>query len=184
MSAVERPSAARVHRAATITGPGTTELLAQPTREPDVGEVRVRLEGCGVCASNLPVWEGRPWFQYPFEAGAPGHEGWGRIDALGAEVSGFEIGERVALISGHAYAETDIAPADALVKLPRELDDHPFPGEPLGCAMNIFARSDIQPGHTVAIVGAGFLGVLLTQLATKAGAHVLAIGAQLLRCAV
>jgi threonine dehydrogenase-like Zn-dependent dehydrogenase len=149
--------------------------MAQPTREPGPGEVRVRLEGCGVCASNLPVWEGRPWFQYPIAAGAPGHEGWGRIDALGEGVQGFETGERVALISGHAYAEMDITSAEGLVKLPPELDDEPFPGEPLGCAMNIFERSGVRAGQTVAIVGAGFLGVLLTQLAVHAGAQVVAI---------
>jgi threonine dehydrogenase-like Zn-dependent dehydrogenase len=51
----------------------------------------------------------------------------------------------------------------------------PFPGEPLGCAMNIFERSDVRPGHSVAIVGAGFLGLLLTQLASKAGAHVVTL---------
>ncbi len=50
--------------------------------------------------------------------------------------------------------------------LPPELAGQPFPGEPLGCAMNIFRRSDIQPGQTVAIVGIGFLGALLTRLAT------------------
>lgn len=164
-----------VHRAAVIVGPRAAKLAAQPTREPGRGEVRVRLEGSGVCASNLPVWEGRPWFDYPFEAGAPGHEGWGRVDALGDDASGFVVGDRVALISGHAYAEVDVASADALVKLPRDLDDKPFPGEPLGCAMNIFERGDIQSGQRVAIVGVGFLGVLLTQLAVHAGAHVLAI---------
>lgn len=173
MSAAERLT--HVHRAAVITSPMHAKVVAQPTREPAADEVRVRLEGCGVCASNLPVWEGRPWFKYPFEAGAPGHEGWGRIDALGADVAGFDIDDRVALISGHAYAETDMAPADAVVRLPSELDAHPFPGEPLGCAMNIFERSDIHSGHSVSIVGAGFLGVLLTQLAVRSGAQVLAI---------
>uniref|UniRef100_UPI00262FD076 zinc-binding dehydrogenase n=1 Tax=uncultured Sphingomonas sp. TaxID=158754 RepID=UPI00262FD076 len=59
--------------------------------------------------------------------------------------------------------------------LPPALDGHPFPGEPLGCAMNIFRRADIRPGHTVAIVGIGFLGAILTRLATDAGARVIAI---------
>jgi threonine dehydrogenase-like Zn-dependent dehydrogenase len=55
------------------------------------------------------------------------------------------------------------------------LDGQPFPGEPLGCAFNIFRRSDIQAGQTVAIVGIGFLGAILTRLATDAGARVIAI---------
>jgi threonine dehydrogenase-like Zn-dependent dehydrogenase len=61
------------------------------------------------------------------------------------------------------------------VPLPTALDGAPFPGEALGCAFNIFKRSAIQPGHDVAIVGIGFLGALLTQLASKAGARVIAI---------
>ena len=51
----------------------------------------------------------------------------------------------------------------------------PFPGEPLGCAMNIFRRSEIRAGQTVAIVGIGFLGAILTRLVTDAGARVIAI---------
>jgi NADPH:quinone reductase len=80
----------------------------------------------------------------------------------------------VAALSYNAYAEYDLAATDAVVRLPAELADQPFPGEPLGCAMNIFRRSDIQPGHKVAIIGIGFLGVLLTELASAA-ARVIAI---------
>ncbi len=161
--------------AATIGAPGEIELGETALPEPAPDEVRVRLEGCGVCASNLPPWEGRPWFQYPMAPGALGHEGWGRIDRLGSRVTGFEIGERVGLLSQHAYAQFDVAPAAAVVRLPDKLDHVPFPAEPLGCALNIFRRSAIRPGQTVAIVGIGFLGALLTQLASRAGARVLAI---------
>ncbi|MGI8546077.1 MAG: MDR/zinc-dependent alcohol dehydrogenase-like family protein [Gemmatimonadaceae bacterium] len=143
--------------------------------EPGPGEVRIRLTGSGVCASNLPVWEGREWFKYPQAPGAPGHEGWGTVDAVGAGVNNVGVGDRVAALSYSAYAEHDIAKADAVVQLPPELADTPFPGEPLGCAMNIFRRSDIRPGQTVAVVGIGFLGALLTQLAKAAGARVIAI---------
>ncbi|HEX2494256.1 MAG TPA: zinc-binding dehydrogenase [Steroidobacter sp.] len=165
----------RRQRAAKLVEPMKMEVVLTTTASPGPGEVRVRLEGCGVCASNLPVWEGRPWFQYPVAAGSPGHEGWGVVDAVGEGVEDLEPGERVALLSGNAYAEYDVAPREAVVRLPRELSGWPFPGEPLGCAMNILERSDLRPGHSVAIVGAGFLGVLLTQLAVKAGAHVVVI---------
>src|SRR5947208_1405520 len=86
-----------------------------PPPHPAAGEVRVRLEGCGVCASNLPVWEGRPWFRYPLDSGAPGHEGWGVVDAVGDGVQGVAAGERVAFLSNRAYAEYDVAKGDALV---------------------------------------------------------------------
>src|SRR5919199_1248508 len=161
--------------AAVITEPKHIQIQDVAVPQPGANEVRVRLEGCGVCASNLPVWEGRKWFDYPREPGSPGHEGWGHVDAIGSEVKDFQIGDRVALISYHAYAEYDLIPAGSVLKLPPALDGNPFPGEPLGCAINVFRRSDIQPGQTVAIVGIGFLGALLTELCSHAGARVLAI---------
>jgi len=162
-------------RAAVLAGPEQVRIAKVPLPEPGEAEVRVRLEGCGVCGSNLPPWEGRPWFKYPFSPGSPGHEGWGEIDAIGPKVTRVRVGERVALLSYHAYAEYDIAPEDALVCIPPELNGKPFPGEPLGCAMNVFRRCDIQPGQTVAIVGIGFLGALLCAWISRAGAKVLAI---------
>jgi threonine dehydrogenase-like Zn-dependent dehydrogenase len=170
MSAMLQPRLQQ--QAAMLTAPATIQLRSCEILEPAVGEVRVRLQGCGVCASSLPVWEGRPWFKYPIEPGTPGHEGWGRVDALGAGVTDLDIGDRVALISNHAFAQFDVAPRAAIVRLPAALDRHPFPGEPIGCAMNIFERSDIRADHSVAIVGGGFLGALLTQLATHIGAGV------------
>lgn len=161
--------------AAVVTAPGKVDFERVPMPNPGPGEVRVRLEGCGVCGSNLAPWQGKPWFQYPLQPGEPGHEGWGRVDALGPEVGDLKVGERVAMLSYRAFAEYDIAPATSMVVLPPELDGQPFPGEALGCAMNVFRRSDIFPGQVVAIVGIGFLGAVLTALCTKAGASVIAI---------
>ncbi|MDX6721376.1 MAG: hypothetical protein QOJ63_3630, partial [Solirubrobacteraceae bacterium] len=72
-------------------------------------------------------------------------------------------------------AEYDVAAADAVVALPRALDGLPFPGEALGCAMNVLHRCDLAAGQTVAVVGVGFLGALLVQLAAGAGARVIAL---------
>lgn len=174
MSAGSRPRGAR-QRVASLVGPMHTEIATADVPEPGAGQLRVRLEGCGVCASSLPVWEGRPWFEYPRPAGSPGHEGWGVVDAVGEGVVDIECGERVAVISGHAYAEYDVADRAAVVRLPREFDGLPFPGEPFGCAMNIWERADVRPEHTLAIVGTGFLGLLLTQLASRQGTRVVAV---------
>jgi threonine dehydrogenase-like Zn-dependent dehydrogenase len=162
-------------RVAVITAPGKVELFRQPVREPGAGAVRIRLEGCGVCGSNLNVWQGRDWFSYPQVPGTPGHEGWGVVDAVGEGVAGLLAGQRVAVLSHHAFAEYDMADASAVVPLPDELAGRPFPGEPLGCVMNVFRRADIQTGQTIAIVGIGFLGALLTQLASRVGARVIAL---------
>jgi len=162
-------------KAAVITAPKTVEIQEVSMPQPAAGQVRLRLEGCGLCASNIPVWEGRVWFSYPIAAGNPGHEGWGVVDAVGEGVTNMQPGDRVAALSYNAYAAYDIADADKVVKLPDSLAGKPFPGEPLGCAMNIFKRSDISEGQTVAILGIGFLGALLVQLAKHAGAKVIAV---------
>lgn len=163
-------------RAAVLTAPGRVRIEGR--RTPDVGrtQVRVRMEGCGVCGSNLPVWEGRPWFTYPLEAGAPGHEGWGRVEAVGDAVADVRPGQRVAVLSYHAFADADVADASQVVVLPEALATQPFPGEALGCAWNVFRRAEVQAGHAVAIVGVGFLGALLVQLCAREGARVIALG--------
>ena len=161
-------------KAAVVTGPGTFEVRDEARPEPGPSQVRFRLQGCGVCASNLTPWEGPEWMAFPTEPGGLGHEGWGLVDAVGSDVTLAKVGDRVAALSYRAYAEYDLADETALVVLPESLKG-PFPGEPLGCAMNIFRRADVKAGHTVAIVGVGFLGAILTRLATDAGARVIAV---------
>lgn len=161
--------------AAVLTGARVMRVEQVPVPEPRTGELRVRLEGCGVCGSNVEPWEGQPWSTYPGEPGGLGHEGWGMVDAVGAGVTDFAIGDRVATLAGHSFAQHDIARADMTVKLPAGLAGMAMPGEPLGCVMNIFRRADVLAGQTVAIIGIGFLGALLTRLCTDAGARVIAI---------
>jgi threonine dehydrogenase-like Zn-dependent dehydrogenase len=162
-------------QAAVMRGEGRVQLERVPVPRPGANEVCVRLQGCGVCASNLPVWAGRPWFRYPLDPGMPGHEGWGEIAALGDEVGDFKVGERVALLSGRAYADYDVAATDAIARIPANATSLPLPGEPLACAMNIFRRSQLERGQWVAVVGVGFIGALLVQLAVSAGARVIAL---------
>jgi threonine dehydrogenase-like Zn-dependent dehydrogenase len=162
-----------VPRAALIREGRSLELVDVPRPDPGEGEVRLRLEGCGVCGSDLAVWSGRPWFEYPRPAGAPGHEGWGVVDAVGDGVTGLTEGMRVTGLSYRAYADYDIARAEDLVALPEGTDA--FPGEALGCAVNVLRRSGVGGGETVAVVGAGFLGCVIVQLAVAAGARVLAV---------
>ena len=175
LSTAHAPLQTATYRAAVVVAPGQVELQSRPKPEVGPNQVRVRLEGCGVCGSNQPVWEGRPWFNYPLEAGAPGHEGWGVVDEIGESVTTVQPGQRVAVLSYHAFAEYDVPEASNVLPLPPALDGQPFPGEALGCAMNVFRRSDIQPHHTIAIVGVGFLGAVLINLAAKTGARTIAI---------
>jgi len=161
--------------AGVVEGPGRARLESVAIPTPGPGEVRVQLEGSGVCGSNLPVWEGRPWFDYPLPAGAPGHEGWGVVDAVGSGVDTVVAGQRVASLGSRAFAEYEVTSADGVVPLPSTLAGQAFPGEPLGCAVNVFRRSAIAAGDTVVIIGIGFLGAIVTRLASRAGARVIAV---------
>src|SRR5699024_8942672 len=165
----------KIMQAAVITEPRTVEMQSVTIPEPADDEVRVKLEGCGLCASDLPVWEGRTWFSYPRKAGSPGHEAWGEVDAVGKKVKAVRPGCRITGLFYNAYAEYDIAKETEVIELPQILSDRPFPGEPLGCAMNIFHRCSIKRGDKVAIVGIGWLGSLLAQLIRHAGATVIAL---------
>jgi threonine dehydrogenase-like Zn-dependent dehydrogenase len=162
-------------RAATLIAPGTFEIQHVLVPKPGPDEMLVRIEGCGVCASNIPPFEGRDWFKYPMTPGQLGHEAWGVVEEAGEAINQFRVGDRVAILTNHAYAEYDLARERQTVRLPAALDGKPFPAEPLGCAINIFRRSRITKGQTVAIVGIGFLGALLTRLASDIGANVIAI---------
>lgn len=161
--------------AAVVTGPGKLRVERVPVPEPGSGEVRVKLSGCGVCASNLEPWAGPDWMEFPTRPGGLGHEGWGRVDAIGSGVRGLAVGDPVTALFYNSYAQYDVGLADSVVRIPPALADRPFPGEPLGCAMNVFRRSDIRPGQVVAIVGLGFLGAVLARLASAAGAKVVAV---------
>ena len=161
-------------RAAVLAGPRWFELAEVRPPEPRPGEVRVRVEGCGVCGSNLPPWQGREWFRYPFAPGAPGHEGWGVVTAAGPEVRGLGEGDRVALLSTASFADEEVLPASLAVPLPPGLAG-PFPGEAIGCAVNVVRRARIARGERVAVVGTGFLGLVAVRLAAHAGARVLAL---------
>lgn len=175
----ELRAAAATTRAAVLVEPRRFEIEDVPRPAPGAGQALIRIEGCGVCASNLPLWQGREWFRYPLAPGTGGHEAWGVVEELGGpRPSGpapIAAGERVAFLSGRAYAEHDVAELGGIVRLPRELDGRPFPAEPLACAINVFRRSRIVSGQTVAVVGVGYLGLLLIQLAARTGARVLAL---------
>src|SRR5262250_933055 len=136
--------------AAVITGSQKTETAEAAIPEPSAHEVRVKVEGCGVSASNIPLWEGRNRFNYPRDAGAPGREAWGRIDAVGREVKDLSPGDRVTMLSYHSFAEYDLARANEVAPLPHSLMGKPFPGEALAGAMNVFRRAGVAPNENVA----------------------------------
>jgi threonine dehydrogenase-like Zn-dependent dehydrogenase len=149
-------------RAVTISAARRAQPVEVRMPRPMRGEVLIRVEGCGVCGSSLPLWQGRDWFAYPLEPGAPGHEVWGMTAA----------DRRVAVLSQHGFAEWDVARESDVVELPDALDGIPFPGEALACAVNVVKRARVRRGSQVAVVGMGFLGTTCARLCELQGADV------------
>jgi D-arabinose 1-dehydrogenase-like Zn-dependent alcohol dehydrogenase len=183
---------------------GPFELVQKEFPEPGPGHVRIRVQACGICHSDVLTKEGMwPGIQYPR---SPGHEVAGIVDAVGPDVPVFKTGQRVGLgwHGGHCnycepcrrgdfilcknaqiagisddggYADYVIAPANALAFLPEGLS--PIDAGPLMCAgvttFNALRNSGARPGDTVAIVGIGGLGHLAVQFAAKSGYRTVAI---------
>lgn len=184
---------------------GHFETVDRPTPEPGRGHVRIRVEACGICHSDVLVKEGYwPGIQYPR---VPGHEIAGRVDAVGPDVSQWKAGQRVGVgwHGGHCfvcdpcrrgdfiqcrvekvtgisfdggYAEYVIAPAEALAAIPDGLKAEE--AAPLLCAgittFNSLRHSGATSGQTVAVQGIGGLGHLGIQYARQMGFRTVAIG--------
>jgi propanol-preferring alcohol dehydrogenase len=167
---------------------GRLQLAERPVPEPGPGEVRVKVEACGVCHGEMVAIRGfHPAARYPR---VPGHEVIGRIDALGEGVTGWAPGQRVGIgwsggshtdITGltrdGGYAEYTVARTSALVPIPDELSA--VDAAPLMCAgvttFDALRHSVARMGDVVAIQGIGGLGHLAIQYARKAGFHVVAL---------
>jgi D-arabinose 1-dehydrogenase-like Zn-dependent alcohol dehydrogenase len=181
------------------------EIVERDIPKPDAGQVRIKVQACGVCHSDALTKEGQwPGIEYPR---VPGHEIAGIIDELGEGVAEWKKGQRVGVgwHGGHdgtclscrrgdfrncqnlkvpgisydgGYQQYMVAPADALVTMPEGLSD--VEAAPLLCAgittYNALRHSGAFPGDLVAVQGIGGLGHLGIQFANKFGYKVAAIG--------
>lgn len=192
-------------RAVQVARPGgPLELVEQPVPEPGPGTVRIKVEACGICHSDVITKEGGiPGIAYPR---VPGHEVAGRIDAVGPGVPDWKVGQRVGVgwhggYCGHCepcrrgelfacvdgrvtgvssdggYGEYMVAPASALALIPDDLSA--VEAAPLLCAgvttFNALRNSGARPGDLVAVHGLGGLGHLGVQFAARLGYDTVAI---------
>jgi propanol-preferring alcohol dehydrogenase len=194
----------RTYKAVQVTKPGKLEMVERAVTEPAAGQVRIRVEACGVCHTDAYTVEGGfPGLTFPR---VPGHEVIGKIEVLGPGVQDWQIGQRVGIgyMAGHCghcehcrcgdfvncqnqplsgchmdggYAEVMIALATGLVAIPDDLSS--VEAAPLLCAglttFNGLRNSKARPGELVAIQGVGGLGHLAIQFARGMGFQVVAI---------
>jgi threonine dehydrogenase-like Zn-dependent dehydrogenase len=159
-------------RAAQIAGTRRVRVEEIALPQPSPRQLRFRVEGCGVSA--YPDWSANGEARLlPF--GEPGNEAWGTVDAVGSEVRHLRGGDRIAAFSQRGFAEYDVVEAHAAFALPEQLVGVPFPAALLGGVMDVFERARVVAGQVVGIVGIGFLGAALVQLAALSGAKVIAL---------
>src|SRR5215831_17982742 len=192
-----------MYRAIQVTKPGEFEAVMKPLVDPGPGQVRIRVEACGVCHSDSGTVEASFPISWPR---VPGHEVVGRIDALGSDVHGWTVGQRVgvgflggscgycefcrngALVNCRnqeytgihddgGYAEVMLAKASGLVSIPKDLLS--VDAAPLLCAglttFSALRNAPAKAGELVAVVGIGGLGHLGVQYARHMGFEVAAI---------
>jgi propanol-preferring alcohol dehydrogenase len=196
---------ANTYKAVEISAPSTFRVVERTMTEPGPGQVRLRVEACGVCHSDVGTVAGTyPGLKLPR---VPGHEVVGRVDALGPDVSRWKIGQRVGvgflggedlvcepyrrgdmancqnpvvtgITSDGGYAEVTIAEAQGIAAIPDELTS--AEAAPLLCAglttFNALRNAGLRGGDLVAVQGVGGLGHLGIQFARHLGFRTVAIG--------
>lgn len=193
------------YTAVEVSEPGQLRAVQRRVADPGPGQVRIRVEACGICHSDAATVMGAyPGLTLPR---VPGHEVVGRIEAIGSGVSKWKIGQRVGvgLIAGEdgtcepcrrgdmvncehpvmagittdgGYAEVMIAEARGIVSIPEELTS--VEAAPLLCAgittYNALRNGGLRAGDLVAVQGIGGLGHLGIQFARHMGFRTVAIG--------
>jgi 2-desacetyl-2-hydroxyethyl bacteriochlorophyllide A dehydrogenase len=152
---------------AILTGPKEFQFQEEPLPALQPDEVLVQVAACGVCTSELDMWEGRAGGQvYPRY---PGHEVSGVVAEVGKDVQGLTRGDRVAVWApGRGFAEHVVVKSKYCFPagdLPLDL----ALAEPLACAVNTVELANISLGDDVVIIGAGFMGNLVQKLVTRQG---------------
>lgn len=149
-------------KAALLYGPHDFRIEELPEPEINEDECLIKVKACGVCHSELPQWEKKlKGLKYPRFIG---HEVSGEIVKTGNNVSKFSKGDKVAAwADGKGYAEIITVKADRLEPVSDSVDLAIALSEPISCTTNGVQKANIQLADTVALVGTGFMGLILLQ---------------------
>lgn len=148
-----------------LVGPQRSLLEERPLPGVGAGDVMVQVRACGICASDLHAWQGGGL--YPRELG---HEVAGEVVEVGREAVGFRPGQRVTGLFQKGLAEYAVAPQAQVTPIPEGIDYDAALGEPLSCIISGARRTRVELGDRVAIVGLGFMGLLMLQAISLRGA--------------
>ncbi len=144
---------------------GGAEIVEVETGAPGPGEVQVEGAACGICSWDIQTFKAGGDSAY---AAPPGHEGVGYVARLGPGVTGLEVGQRVA---GGGFASLRNLAADRVYPIPEsDLDDPYWIVEPVSCAVTGMDHCKLRAGERLALVGCGFMGLMMLQGLAGAGA--------------
>lgn len=159
-------------KALVMKGPRMSAVVDVPDLEPTAGQVLIKVKYTGVCMS-----EWHPWDE-AMGGERMGHEPLGTVEAVGPGVTGFQKGDRVTGLSqSPAYAQYCLCRADCLVHIPGNLSDEDAVAEPLSCLLSAASKLRTEKaGDTVAVVGAGYMGLgILTLLKLQGAGRVISV---------
>jgi threonine dehydrogenase-like Zn-dependent dehydrogenase len=158
--------------AAILEGPG--KFTIQEREVPSIGEdeILVRVKTCGICTSELDMWEGKAkGLEFPRFIG---HEPAGIVESVGARVTTVKPGDRVALFAdGKGYAEYIAVPESYAYVLKETTSFQHALGEPIACSVNGVRKARPELNDSVCIIGCGFMGLIMLQVFKAAGAGIL-----------
>lgn len=144
---------------------GGAEIIDVDVPDPGPGQVQIEVAACGICSWDIQTFKSGSDSPY---AAPPGHEGVGYIAKLGPGVTGIEIGQRVA---GGGFGRLRNAPARSVYPIPdSDLDDPHWIVEPVSCVVTGMDHCQLRAGERLAMVGCGFMGLMMIQGLAGVGA--------------
>ncbi|GAB3397423.1 L-threonine 3-dehydrogenase [Humibacter soli] len=156
-----------------LVAPRTSQIVELATPQPAPGEVLLEVVASGVCTSDLDVWRRGPGDGRPTELG---HEVAGRVAAVGSSGSRWRVGDLVTGLGGPGFATHLITDERVLLPVPDGVPAEHAIGEPIATLEEAIARCNPVPGMRIAVVGLGFMGLGLVQLAlTRAPLEVIGV---------
>ncbi len=189
-------------KAAVFYGKHDLRVIDQPIPVPDPGQIQIKVHACGICGTDVHIFEGDEGAAKSPAGTILGHEFSGEITSVGAGVTEFKVGDRVCVDPnelcgkcdycrggiGHyctgmkgygttvngGFAEYCVVPISQAYRIPDSLTyDQAAMAEPVACCLHGIDMCEIHPGDTVAVFGAGMIGLIMLQLAKLSGASTL-----------
>jgi threonine dehydrogenase-like Zn-dependent dehydrogenase len=169
-------------RIVKVVAPRKLEIVEEDIPKPGKGEVLVRVKSCGLCHTDLPIYEGRkgPFeskmvgeYEVTFQKDNPefpygiGHEPAGVVEEVGPGVTRFKVGDRVAGPARAGFATHAVLDVRKTVHVPDDLPLDLTLAEPLMCVTSIVRAANPEIGDYVAVIGAGFMGLLVASALAK-----------------